>query len=285
MRILPLVTASLLLGLCSAGCSFVWRSVTGSGHELRQTRDVAPFSAVVVASSLEAEITLDPDQPQSVEIRGDDNLVPLVRARVSSGELVLDLPPSLGIDPRLPLVVTIHATALSALATQDSARAGANAVEGGAVRIASSDSSELTVGRVAAESSLSVESSDSSSSAIGEAAVHGRVAVSSSDSSVLEMSQLVADDEVALEASDSSEVSLRGEAPALDATLSDSSALDAADLTVESVVVRASSSSTAEVCATETLDATLSDSSSVRYGCDPESVTQHLEDSASLEEG
>lgn len=284
MRIFHLVTASLLLCLGSAGCTFEWRSITGSGRESRETRDVAPFSAVVVASSLEAEITLDPDQPQSVEVRGDDNLVPLVRAVVSSGGLVLDLPPSLGIQPRLPLVVTIHAAALSALETRDSARASADAVEGGAVVIASSDSSEVTVGGVAAEESVSISAHDSSSSKIGEVVARGRVAVSAADSSLVEASGIAADGEITLESRDSSEVALRGEAPALDADLSDSSYLDAEDLTVESVVVRASSSASADVCATGTLDATLSDSSAVRYDCDPESVTRHLEDSSSLDE-
>lgn len=284
MRIFHFVTGSLLLCLASAGCTFTWRSITGSGRDLRETRDVAPFSAVVVASSIEAEITLDPDQPQSVEVRGDDNIVPLVRASVSAGELVVDLPPSFGISPRLPLVVTIHAAALSALEARDSATASADALEGGAVRIASSDSSEVTVGSVASGGSVSISARDSSSSMIGEVAAQGRVAVSAADSSQIAASGIAAGGEVTLESRDSSEVVLRGDAPALDADLSDSSRLDAEDLTVESVVIRASSSASADVCATGTLDAALRDSSSVRYGCDPESVTEHLEDSSSLAE-
>ncbi|MEZ4298365.1 MAG: DUF2807 domain-containing protein [Polyangiaceae bacterium] len=283
MRILTLVTGSLLLCLGSAGCDLLG-PIIGSGHELRETREVEPFSAVVVGGSLEAQITLDPEQEQLVEISGDDNIVPEVRARVSGGELVLDLPPSLGIDPSLPLVVTIHAKALSALATRDSARADANAVEGSAVSVASKDSSELSVGRIAAGASLSMSTGDSSSSSIEVAEALGSVAVLTSDSSLLDVGTLTAGDSVELTAGSSSDVTLRGSTPVLEADLSDSTSVKAAKLSAAQVIIRASSSSSGEVCATSSLDATLSDSSSVVYTCNPENVTKSLEDSSSLTE-
>lgn len=135
-----------------------------------------------------------------------------------------------------------------------------------------------------AEKSLSVTASDSASSTLGKVAASGPVTVTASDSAVAVLNQLTADNEVSVHAQDSSEVTLHGEASSLDATVEDSSHLGAEDLKVPDVVLTASDSSDADVCATRSLDATLSDSSAATYTCDPDTVHKDLDESSSLTE-
>lgn len=264
MRVFPLIVGSLVLSLCSAGCAFPLPSIEGSGIEASEAREVAAFTAVAVNDSIAVEITLAPDQPQAVQVRGDDNMVPLLRTRVSAGELVLEMDAPDGVvslNPNLPLVVTISTTALRRLEANDSATASADRLEGEDVLIASHDSSEVTVGAIVARD---------------------RVSISASDSSIVEAHDIAADDTLTVTAEDSAQVTVEGDAAALEAHVTDSSQLDAEELTVATAVIEGEDSAVAEVCATASLAATLSDSAAVSYGCDPEKVTKHQEDSSTL---
>jgi hypothetical protein len=282
MRTVSFIAAAVLCSV-AAGCNFVPRIVTGSGHESHEVRDVATFDSVSVSHSIEAKISLAPDQAQKVEVSGDDNIVPMVRTRVSGGKLTLDLPGTLGFHPKIPLVVTISATALTGLEAKDSALAHANRIEGGSVSVTSSDSAELTADIVTGDR-VSITATDSSVLTAGEISAPDGVTLSSEDSSVIEAHEISTEGEVSVKAQDSSVVMLDGSAPALTADLSDSSVLDALDLTAFEAVISASSSSTAEVCATGSVHASLSDSSAVKYTCDPEKVTKDLDDSSTLDE-
>lgn len=284
MRKVHLVAGAFLVCLGLPGCDFSWSSVQGSGREARETREVTAFTAVHVADSLRADVTLAPDAKQLVEVSGDDNLVPEVRARVEGSTLILDLPPSFGIHPKLPLVITVSATALTRVEASDSATLKANHVDGGGVTIAASDSADVTVDVITARDDLTVRAQDSAMVTLEDVTAGGPLSLSASDSAVLDARSIAAEDALSVTARGSSEVVLQGEAPSLVAELRDSSHLDAKDLTVADASVHASSSSDAEVCATATLDVTLRDSSAVGYSCDPDKILQDLDDSSTLSE-
>lgn len=284
MRFARLLAGSIVFSLLATGCDWPVRVIAGSGEEGSESRDVPAFTAVLIQDSLEATITLAPDQPQSVEIRGDDNVVPMVRTQVETGKLVVSLPPSIGFYPKLPLVVTISATELHRLEGEDSAKVKADRVEGNDVFVTSSDSSEVTVDAVSAGRDVSISVSDSSFVEAGTVTAGAALSISASDSATVDLPALTVKDEVTVTAEDSSDVFVQGDAETLDAHLSDSSRLDADELTVAAVEIEAADSSEAAVCATESLLATLSDSSAVTYTCDPKDVTKKLDDSSTLTE-
>lgn len=82
-KLIPL----LLLGLLIVNCSHVdlGHQVVGSGVRKAEQRDVAPFNSISTDGAFEIEIVSQ--QPQSLTIEGDDNLLPLVSTKVSNGLL------------------------------------------------------------------------------------------------------------------------------------------------------------------------------------------------------
>jgi hypothetical protein len=111
-RITP---AILVLLLGAPGCNAVIRSaavqaVQGSGVVKEESREVGSFEGIRVQSALTAVVTVGP--VSSVQVRGDDDLVPLVETGVSGGTLYARLKEHTSISPRLPLTVTITAPKL-----------------------------------------------------------------------------------------------------------------------------------------------------------------------------
>jgi hypothetical protein len=79
----------LIMVLCSLfmGCRLADRmhQVTGSGVRKVEKRELNPFTSISTDGAFEIEVTCQ--QPQSLEIEGDDNLLPLVSTAVSNGVL------------------------------------------------------------------------------------------------------------------------------------------------------------------------------------------------------
>lgn len=83
-KIIFLLALSLLL----AGCGYMnkmTKGVAGSGVRKGEKRDVAPFTSVDVSGAFEVEIVAGKDR--SLELEGDDNILPMVTTEVSNGKL------------------------------------------------------------------------------------------------------------------------------------------------------------------------------------------------------
>lgn len=72
-----------LLALVLTGCT------TGSGTLGQETRDLAGFDAIDVGNAFQVTVQVGP--PAKLELRGDDNVVPKVRAEVVDSTLHLEL--------------------------------------------------------------------------------------------------------------------------------------------------------------------------------------------------
>lgn len=91
-----------------AGCSFV--GVKGSGTAKTEVRQVAEFSAIELAGSFDAEVSIGAPR---LELSGDDNLLPLIASDVTSDKLVLRS--TQNIRTSLPLVAKISVPRLTAV--------------------------------------------------------------------------------------------------------------------------------------------------------------------------
>jgi len=79
---------SVILALCVSGCMFSSTpSITGSGKVVSEKRTVANFDRVSVGGS--GELVITQGDEESLEIRTDDNLLPVIKSEVSGGELSL----------------------------------------------------------------------------------------------------------------------------------------------------------------------------------------------------
>lgn len=100
-------TLSLLAAVLLAACA--GNEVRGSGNVATEARTVPEFASLDVSGGWHVEITVG--TPQSVEISGDDNLLPLVRTEMKDGALVVDSKENLAPKDELTLrirVANIH---------------------------------------------------------------------------------------------------------------------------------------------------------------------------------
>jgi len=69
----------------AAGCHRMHSGIAGSGKLQRQKREVASFSSISTEGAFDIEIVCQ--KPQSLEIEGDDNILPLISTDVSNNVL------------------------------------------------------------------------------------------------------------------------------------------------------------------------------------------------------
>ncbi len=75
----------LILITLVAGCHRIHDEIAGSGKLQKERRDVGSFNSISTAGAFNLEIVCQ--KPQSLEIEGDDNLLPLVSTEVSNNVL------------------------------------------------------------------------------------------------------------------------------------------------------------------------------------------------------
>jgi hypothetical protein len=117
----------------------------GDGVPLDATLEVGPFHAVTVENRLPVTIAVRPMAGASVQIHGDDNLVPLIDVRVDGGRLHLGVSGGRGIAPREPLRIVVSAAAIDDVLATGGSTVSAGGIDGASVRIESSGSSAVTV--------------------------------------------------------------------------------------------------------------------------------------------
>lgn len=275
--------AVVALSLGGAACSSLGTAtIMGSGQNKTEDRQVGGFDAIMVADSLSATITVAADQPQSVQVSGDSNLVPLVRATVSGTELTLDMPPNTSFSTKLPLMVTVSAQALHALRADSSAVATASTVSGGDVTVESRNSAEVKVTTIAATGSLTIESDDSATLTAATITAGGAVSLKTDKQGRLTATAINATGSVTLVADNAAMATLGGSAPTLAAQIAHSANLQAQSLSAASAMITASASASAELCATTSLNATLTTASHVGYHCNPASVVKNVDQTSTL---
>jgi hypothetical protein len=107
-----LLSLSVLTLLFAAACHHDMGSgVRGSGNRQTQTRQVAPFTSITAEGAFTIEVVCQKDL--SVEVEGDDNVLPLVSTDVKSGVLQLSNTNSYSVNQ--PIVIKISVPNLEAL--------------------------------------------------------------------------------------------------------------------------------------------------------------------------
>ncbi|MBK9070586.1 MAG: DUF2807 domain-containing protein [Myxococcales bacterium] len=164
----------IAVALCAhsvAACDMV----TGNGVAKTEARDVANFSAIELAGSIEAQVAFG--EAFTVTVSGDENLVPLVRTTVVGGALQISTQGSYR--TKLPLRVSIVMPALSALEITGSGRAVVQNVRAKALKIQLSGSGHLEISGAADAVSLVISGSGDVSGR-GFTAANADVAISGS---------------------------------------------------------------------------------------------------------
>lgn len=112
LLILPVLSLFVLLPLFTAGCHHALRAdVKGSGKRITEKRNIAPFTSIETDGAFDIDVVCQKDV--SMEIEGDDNIIPLVSSEVSNN--VLKLKPSQSYSASDPIKLRITVPNLEAL--------------------------------------------------------------------------------------------------------------------------------------------------------------------------
>lgn len=134
MKALPLALALLLLAGCRDG-------VRGSGTAKTESRAVADFDEISVSSGIQAEVKVGAKGP--VELRGDDNLLPLVETDVTGRKLRIRLKPGTQLDPSSPIRAVVLAPDAKALDANSGAKIDASGIDNAACSVKASSGASL----------------------------------------------------------------------------------------------------------------------------------------------
>jgi len=134
-----------------SGCKF--DRVRGSGATKIDKRSVPAFTAVDISGAYEVEIAAQKEQ--SVEIEGDDNLLPLIKTEVRDGVLEISNEKSLSTKNKLRLRISVQQ--LDGIETSGASNIVVTGVKTDDFKIGTSGASELKVSGEA--KTLSLQSS------------------------------------------------------------------------------------------------------------------------------
>jgi hypothetical protein len=83
LLVFPILLIACLLAMSS--CRYIGKGVRGSGNRKTEKRELAAFKSVETAGAFAVNIVCQ--QPQSFEIEGDDNILPIIKTEVTNGIL------------------------------------------------------------------------------------------------------------------------------------------------------------------------------------------------------
>jgi hypothetical protein len=119
-----------------------WRGVEGSGNVVRERRNLGDFNSVEAGGAFLVEVTIGPEF--SVEVEGDDNLVPLVDT-VVRGDGVLHIESHKGYRSKNKIKIHITAPDLRGANASGAAQVTVNGINNEKFAIESSGGSRVNV--------------------------------------------------------------------------------------------------------------------------------------------
>ena len=101
-----LLSLIVLLPLLTAGCHHgMGPGVQGSGKRVTEKRQTGPFTSITTEGAFEIEIVCQKDL--SVEVEGDDNVLPLVSSEVHNNELRLSNTKNYSVDAPIKFKISV----------------------------------------------------------------------------------------------------------------------------------------------------------------------------------
>lgn len=148
----------VLTSMVVSGCSVVVDGVRGSGEVVSEERTLDTFSTVLAMGSPDVRITQG--DVQSVTVRAEDNIVPLLETDVRGGVLTLRVQNRVVIRPTEPMVFDITVVDLESVETSGSGDLGVDGWNADDAEIRTSGSGDVVVDDLRTQS-LTVETSGS----------------------------------------------------------------------------------------------------------------------------
>jgi len=137
-KLLGLILLTLLV---TAGCHHGFAEVKGSGKREVQKREIGPFTSISTEGAFNLEIVCGKDV--SVEVEGDDNILPLVSSEVRGNVLRLSNAKSYSVND--PVTFRITVPNLEALSADGAGKIQVTGVNNDKIQISSDGAPTITV--------------------------------------------------------------------------------------------------------------------------------------------
>jgi hypothetical protein len=150
MRIFTIGKVSLVLVVVFlfAGCHHrIHDQITGSGVRQKQKREVAAFTSIATEGAFDIDVVCQ--KPQSLEVEGDDNLLPLITTEISNNVLHIRSNRSYSVND--PIKITISLPNLEGISTNGAGKVDVSGLKNDKFEI---DANGATSIRVAGETKL-----------------------------------------------------------------------------------------------------------------------------------
>ncbi len=142
-KLLFSLTVLMLAVLACSTVSIGTNQVVGSGKVISETRSVSGFDSVALEGSGAVNITFGTDE--SVVVKADDNIVPLIETNVQNGTLVIGIKGNTGINTSNGILVTVTMKSLKSLSLKGSGSIDATGLVGNDVEIRLAGSGNINV--------------------------------------------------------------------------------------------------------------------------------------------
>ena len=142
-KLLSLTFLTLLAtaGLVTAGCHHGFADVKGSGKRQVQKREIGPFTSISTEGAFNLEIVCG--KGVSMEVEGDDNILPLVSSEVRGN--VLRLTPTKSYSVEDPITFRISVPNLEAITADGAGKIQITGVNNDKIQISSNGAPMITV--------------------------------------------------------------------------------------------------------------------------------------------
>src|SRR5215813_5905912 len=131
---------ALLLALVATACSM--GGVRGSGNVVEESREVRGFSSVQLEGA--GDLIIDQTGENSLKIRADDNLLPLLTSEVRGSELVLGTKRFTSINPSKKVVYNITVKSLDGISIAGSGNATARGINTDRLKVSVAGEGKIT---------------------------------------------------------------------------------------------------------------------------------------------
>lgn len=147
----------LLASMACAFASIAPERVVGSGKVVSETRSVSGFSSVTLQGSAEVDITFG--TVESVVVKADDNILPLIETTVQGGRLIIATKSNASITTVNPIRVSVTMKTLQGLTLSGSGNMNVSGLVGKDLAIALPGSGNITVKGTADSLNISLNGS------------------------------------------------------------------------------------------------------------------------------
>lgn len=153
--------AALLVSLLVCACDLLSTGnvVVGSGKAAEETRPVGQFDAIDLSRS--GQLVFRQGDSESLTIKADDNVLPLLTSTVQGGELHLGVRNNVSLQTHLPIVYTVTARNLKAVHLSGSGSAKLDSLSADRLEVRISGSGDVAASGRVRQQTVSISGSGS----------------------------------------------------------------------------------------------------------------------------